>query len=83
MENKVWTIRYEEYDRLEEKFQTFQIKPFFPEEEDITLMESKISYEMVLFACWLESVLKPKTTEEKYKIKALRAFIEKHLQFVD
>ena len=78
-----WTIKYDAYDELIERFEKFKITNYFPSEEDLELMETKLSYEMVLFAVFLENILQPKTTEETYRVKALREFIGKHVTFVD
>lgn len=80
MEGK-WIVTYDEYDRLMEQLEKSDSPVFFPSEEDIELMEKKITDEVIMFACYLEQKLKPSTVEEKYKIKMLKNFINTHVEF--
>lgn len=77
------SMTYDEYYHQLDVFEEYNKKCYYPTEADITLMEKNISKEVVLFACYLEDNLNPKTVEQKYSVKALREFIEKHLELTE
>lgn len=76
-------MTYDEYCHQMDVFEEYDKKCYFPTEADIELMEKSVSKEVVLFACYLEDNLKPETAEQKYSVKALREFIEKHLELTE
>ncbi len=74
-------ITYYEYEKLQEKFQTIKVAPFYPNPVEIEEME-KNPEKWILFACYLyEKCNKPVNAAEKYSRINLKEFIYRHLEF--
>ena len=76
-------IGYEEYDNWMELFKTMSKSNYWPNPNEIEVLENNPDL-YIQFVCFLyECNDTPKNKEEKYSKKLLQKFIDTNLEFVD
>lgn len=77
------TLTYKELDKYESAYEKMEIEPFWPNPNQLRIMENAPD-KYVLFANFLyEKNPAPRNQAEKYSKKGLQEFIYQHLQLSD